>query len=352
LSNPSLRLPRPLPLLLASLFALVAVVAAALTIPGMATAAGPRVLNVATTGSSTGDGSATKPLNTIQAAIKLAQPGDVIAVKAGVYQEFLTTVRAGTAIAPIRLIGDPGARIKGKGVSSDDRLVQIMHSNITLQGFEISDAGKLVWIQQATGVRLLANNLHDAAGECVRVKYLAASNEIAGNSIARCGLVGFGGGKKNGEGIYIGTAPEQLSKNPTSVVDRSDANWVHDNKINPRAECVDVKEGARDTLIEGNTCWGNIDPDSGAFDSRGTHAIFRNNVASDGLGAGIRLGGDTTADGLDNEVYGNTLTNFAGYGLKVMRPSQRKICGNTITGAKAGISNDAAVKLTATAACV
>src|SRR4051794_39038088 len=122
----------------------------------MATAARPRVLNVATTGSSTGDGSATKPLNTIQAAIKLAQPGDVIAVKADVYQEFLTTVRAGTAIAPIRLIGDPGARIKGKGVSSDDRLVHIMHSNITLQGFEISDAGKLVWIQQATGVRLLA----------------------------------------------------------------------------------------------------------------------------------------------------------------------------------------------------
>jgi hypothetical protein len=350
---PSLRLPRSVSLLLAALCALAAIIVAALAVPvtGAASAASSRTLNVAKTGSAKGDGSVAKPLSTITAALKLAQPGDTIAVAPGVYQEFLKTVRAGTATAPIRITGAPGARIKGKGVKSDDRLIQIMHSNIVLQGFEISDAGKLVWIQQATGVGLLGNNLHDAAGECVRVKYLASGNEIAGNTIARCGMVGFGGGKKNGEGIYIGTAPEQLSKNPTKVTDRSDANWVHDNRINPRAECVDVKEGARDNLIEGNTCWGNLDPDSGAFESRGEHAIFRHNVARDGLGAGIRLGGDTAADGLRNDVYGNTLTNFKGYGIKVMRPVQGKICGNTVVAAKGGISNDAAAKLVATVAC-
>ncbi|HWN21496.1 MAG TPA: low temperature requirement protein A, partial [Gaiellaceae bacterium] len=144
-----------------------AMLVAALAVPvtGAASAAAPRTLNVAKTGTTKGDGSAAKPLSTIAAALKLAQPGDTIAVAPGVYSELLKTVRAGTATAPIRITGTPGARIKGKGVKSDDRLIQIMHSNIALTGFEISDAGKLVWIQQATGVKVLGNNLHDAAGE-------------------------------------------------------------------------------------------------------------------------------------------------------------------------------------------
>jgi len=80
-------------------------------------------------------------------------------------------------------------------------------------------------------VRLLGNRLHDAGGECVRLKDFAQRNEVAGNAIARCGRVRFdlAKGAKNGEGVYIGTAPEQAGGRP----DRSDGNLVHHTGSRP-----------------------------------------------------------------------------------------------------------------------
>jgi len=71
-------------------------------------------------------------------------------------------------------------------------------------------------VQGARGVRLLGNRLHDAGGECVRLKGYAQANEVASNVIARCGRVRFdlARGAKNGEAIYIGTAPEQSGGRP------------------------------------------------------------------------------------------------------------------------------------------
>ena len=87
---------------------------------------------------------------------------------------------------------------------------------MTLQSLELSDANILVWVQGARGVRLLGNRLHDAGGECVRLKGHAQANEVASNVIARCGRVRFdlARGAKNGEAIYIGTAPEQSGGRP------------------------------------------------------------------------------------------------------------------------------------------
>jgi hypothetical protein len=100
-------------------------------------------------------------------------------------------------------------------------------------------------------------------GECIRVKYLSTHNEIAHNTFGPCGLVNFdlAENRKNGEGIYIGTAPEQLrSKNPTPVPDASDSNWIHHNVITAPAECVEAKESAEHNVIERNRCFGGTDP--------------------------------------------------------------------------------------------
>src|SRR3954447_25364467 len=51
--------------------------------------------------SDTADGSADHPLRTINAAAQLAQPGDIITVGAGVYHEWVSPSRGGTANAPI-----------------------------------------------------------------------------------------------------------------------------------------------------------------------------------------------------------------------------------------------------------
>ncbi len=69
---------------------------------------------VATNGSDAAAGTETAPMATIQAAANLAQPGDEIRLKPGLYYQWLDTPRGGTASAPIALVGDaPGVILDG-----------------------------------------------------------------------------------------------------------------------------------------------------------------------------------------------------------------------------------------------
>ena len=56
---------------------------------------------VAPTGKSSNPGTLTQPLQTIQQAANLAQPGDTVLIRSGVYRETVTPPRSGTAAAPI-----------------------------------------------------------------------------------------------------------------------------------------------------------------------------------------------------------------------------------------------------------
>ena len=145
--------------------------------------------------------------------------------------------------------------------------------------------------------------------------------------------------KYNGEGIYIGTAPEQRSdgKNPTSDPDESSSNWIHDNIFDTQGnECVDIKEGSSGNIVENNKCTGQKDAESGGLDARGSNNIFRFNEVYANVGAGVRLGGDASQDGIDNDVYQNTIKDNKNGGIKFQRKPQGKICGNTMSGNTSG----------------
>ncbi|NJN45149.1 MAG: DUF1565 domain-containing protein [Candidatus Competibacteraceae bacterium] len=183
------------------------------------------------------------------------------------------------------------------------------------------------------GVKLLNMDFRNAGGECVRLKYFAHHNEIAYSKFSNCGVwdFRFNQGGKNGEGVYIGTAPEQLKDNPTGEPDESNSNWIHDNYFMTAGnECVDVKEHASYNVIERNSCTGQQDPDSGGISIRGDRNIIRNNVIYNNVGVGIRVGGDSVDHGLNNEVIGNWLKHNSYGGLRVTRMPQRTICGNTV----------------------
>lgn len=303
---------------------------------------------VSTQGNDHNDGkSRSNPFSTIQRAIDVAMPGDTVYVLPGIYVQDAVTKRSGTSGSPITIYGTRDAIVKGGGMP---RIIEINHDYISLNGFTIDGLfddpnkakgyrDKLIYVlgksprKGVTHLTITNMDIKNAGGECIRLRYFAQQNEIAYNTITRCGVGDFSynGGGKNGEGIYIGTAPEQLrdGKNPTKDRDVSAHNWIHHNIANTQGnECVDIKEGSSENIVEYNSCTGQKDRESGGLDARGSNNIFRYNEIFDNQGAGIRLGGDKGSDGVNNAVYGNIIRNNLSGGIKVQRKPQGKICGN------------------------
>ncbi|MGH9857606.1 MAG: right-handed parallel beta-helix repeat-containing protein, partial [Acidobacteriota bacterium] len=92
-----------------------------------------------------------------------------------------------------------------------------------------------------------------------------------------------------------------------------------------------VKEAAHDNLVEHNRCTKQLDDESGGLDARGDNNTFRYNEIYGNKGAGVRLGGDSDSDGINNHVYGNTIRDNGGNGIKILRSPQGKICENTFS---------------------
>ncbi|MGW1230332.1 DUF1565 domain-containing protein [Streptomyces sp. NPDC002530] len=306
---------------------------------------------VAPGGSDTNSGtSAGSPLASIQKALELAPTGAVVNLAAGTYRQDVVTVREGVTIT-----GPANAVVKGAG---DARIIQVRHDATTLSGFTVDGLHgsstevsgyrlKLIYVMSTTpgngvnALRITGMTLKNAADECLRVRYLVTGADISDNTITDCGVADFrfGGGGKNGEGIYLGTAPEQQGANgaPDAAPDISRNNRIHHNTIATRGnECVDIKENATHNYVEYNDCGQQKDPSSGGLDARGSGNIFRYNTVHDNAGAGIRLGGDTETDGIDTSVYGNTITGNAGGGIKFMRTPQGPVCTNTMSGNTGG----------------
>ncbi len=326
----------------------VAWAAAAAQVPAAPAACGGAGLFVAPTGSDGDAGTRERPLRTIGAALARAQPGTAITLAAGEYREPFKTVRSGTPQAPISICGPRDAVVRG--VPGTGRLVEINHDYITLSGFTLDGlygdpssaagyADKLVYAigtaprDGVRGLRLLGMTFRNAGGECVRLRYFAQRSEVADSTFRTCGVYDFRfkEGGKNGEGVYIGTAPEQQGQNgaPDAAADRSDRNWIHDNSFVTKGnECVDIKENSSRNLVEGNRCTGQRDKESGGFDARGNRNTFRFNVSYGNRGSGIRFGGDGKRDGIENRAYGNVLRDNGQYGIAMRRNPQGRICGN------------------------
>jgi len=311
---------------------------------------------VSPSGSDSADGlSEVKAFKSIQKAIDLAQSGETINLTKGTYLQDFVSKRNGNIDAPIIIKGTAESIVKGGGKG---RVIEINHDHIVLDGFTVdgffdsakkveSYRDKLIYAlgkekkDGVTGFKIKNMNIKNAGGECIRLRYFATKNEIVNNVITNCGVVDFkfDGGGKNGEGIYIGTAPEQLKdgKNPTTDPDQSNENWIHDNVIDTQGnECVDIKESSSGNIVERNKCTGQKDTESAGLDARGNGNIFRNNQIFGCLGAGVRLGGDEKSDGINNIVSANNIYDNKNGGVKVMR-SPQTICGNTVTNCGKGI---------------
>jgi hypothetical protein len=311
---------------------------------------GPYHVDPARGDDTTGTGSLLRPFKTITRALAVAQSGETVLLRPGTYDERAVTVRPGVTVT-----GPRSAVLRGAdGIA---RTFEIQHDNITLRGFTIDGKvceelveacyrDKGIYVQSlvpgdgVTGTKIEHMRLTNLGGECIRIKYFATRSVIAGNKIGPCGVHDFGIPNtttgQNGEGIYIGTAPEQLDRNPTPDPDESNDNVVRNNVIDTQgAECVEMKESARGNEIAFNTCTGELprNATSGAMTSRGPGNTFHHNKIYGNAGAGLRVGGDRPGDAVDNDMFENVVTDNARGGIKVMDAGPHgKVCGNRMSG--------------------
>ena len=291
------------------------------------------------------------PWRRIQQALNAAQPGDVVELAAGSYLEDVKSVRDGRPGQPIIIRGPADAVVRGAVAG---RMIEINHDYIELHGFTLdgrhaseerveSYRDKLLYVVAAApdgnveGVRVVGMTFRNAGGECLRLRYSTKRTEVANSTFERCGVYDFVFNDdrklkpKNGGGVYIGTAPEQVGDwgVPDDRPDNSDENWIHHNTFNTQSnQCVEIKEGSSRNIVEHNRCTGQRDRHEAGLGSRGNHNVFRYNIVYGNKGAGIRVGGDGKTDGIHNDIYENVLRDNEAGAIKVQRMPQGRICGN------------------------
>lgn len=109
-------------------------------------------------GDDAGSGSADRPFKTVQRALAEAQPGDLIQLKPGLFQELAKTVRSGKADAPIVLDGGGAATVWGLVLAH-----QYIHvRNLTLSGLT-NRYQALLMFERGAHYCVVSNNVIDPA---------------------------------------------------------------------------------------------------------------------------------------------------------------------------------------------
>ena len=187
-------------------------------------------LYVATTGSDSNPGTATRPFKTISRAASLAKPGTTVHVAPGTYLGNVTTNVSGTATARIRYVSDTkwGAKIIGTGTE----FMWTNRGNYTdIVGFDITGPGREGIINLASYTLIQGNHVHNltVSGGCTggggaginNASYTTSDGDIIGNVVHDIGVPG----KCNAvQGIYSANLRGRIYNN---IVYRASSWGIH-----------------------------------------------------------------------------------------------------------------------------
>jgi parallel beta-helix repeat protein len=227
--------------------------------PETKTPSGGKFLAVAPNGSDENDGSPAKPWRTIQQAAAGAQPGDVVTVRAGIYEAF-HTVRSGTADQPITFRADgiviigPARGVAPPGLKPatvrDLHQVDNIHIRetdyIIVEGFQVQRAGRAgISVTESRGV-IVRNNVIGPSGRWGIFTGFAPEVQIISNKT-------FGAGLEHG--IYVSNsrvAPDNV------VIAYNESYDNNANGIQVNGDCNAGGDGTiTGVLLEGNRVYGN-----------------------------------------------------------------------------------------------
>ena len=302
------------------------------------------------TASDTADGSAAHPLRTINAAAQLAQPGDTITVGAGIYHEWVSPARGGSAAAPILYRSVPE------------------HAAV-VRGTDVLDAH---WRPESNAPGVFATPLPQSAfifgNPFVRPPEIIDKKKVKHR--AKCNALVF----FNDQPLSQVTAREELTRKPGSWLASDDGQqlFIHlRNKTPIVSGAIEVttrdrifaphRRGLGYIQVEGfvfERCATRPDwPQLGALSTRtGQYWLIRNNIVRHTTGKGIDCGSETwdaeSLSGTEPEdkhvligghhlVESNLVTDNAQCGIAAWNTDDVRIVGNIVrdNGASASADN-------------
>ncbi len=247
------------------------------------------------TGSDDNPGTQAKPLQSIERAAKMANPGTEVVFEDGTYNGSVTTDVNGTARARIAFVAANrgGAKIVGDG--SQDAAWQNNGDYVDIIGFDISGSNTDGLLSGGSFVRIVDNNVHGFhGGNCITTAnsdYDLHNIDVIGNIVSRCGADALD------HGIYV--------SHPHGVVANNIAYGNAGYGIHCWHNCnsLDISNN----LVFGNSQGGIVigqgdDPNNGEVNA--DDFVVSNNIAIDNGRDGIRESGAT---GPNNQFINNIL---------------------------------------------
>lgn len=185
----------------------------------------------------------------LHAALRNAQPGDLIHMADGLYKGRFVATANGEAARPIVLCGARAAIIDS-GSTETGYGFHLKANHWQLIGFTICNALKGLLADGVHHVLIQGLEVHTIGQEAIHLRKSSVDNQIKQNWVHDTGLRDA----QFGEAIYIGSAHSNWAKESAGQADASNRNTVVGNLLGPHvaAEAIDIKEGTENGIIRGN----------------------------------------------------------------------------------------------------
>jgi hypothetical protein len=274
-------------------------------------------------------------------ALDDADPGDVIRLADGRYDDRFEIDRSGKADKPIWLCGSAKAVLDGGNPKKGIVLAVDDVEHWRLVGFTVENGQKGIMVDGSSHVVLGGLTVRRIGDEAIHLRDGSVDNVVVGSTISDTGLREA----KFGEGIYVGSAESNWCDVSSCKPDRSDRNRLIGNTFTEtKAEAIDIKEGTSGGVVTGNTFDGSslvVATADSWVDVKGNNWSIVGNTGRTSPKDGFQTHEIVTGWGTGNHFAGNAAqVDGPGYGFALTPVLGNTVaCSNTASGAAKGLAN-------------